>query len=248
MSRYGWLPSLPDHRDIRSDISGLALPPTTVDPRHRFPWGRQDQLNLGSCTANAANRAVQIHYLFGKDTVLPNLSRLFTYYEERLREGTLNQGDCGAMGRDGFWVAKNLGIPPETDWPYKVTAFAARPPDVAYSDPNRAVIERYTHPNPDWTTFTTVLAHHQPIIFGFTVYESFESEEVARTGVVPMPKPTESVLGGHEVVAIGYKPGYFLCENSWGPDWGEEGFFWMPAAYLLSRSYCGDYRTIPRRA
>ena len=48
------------------------------------------------------------------------------------------------------------------------------------------------------------LAGGFPFVFGFTVYESFESPVVAETGEVNMPRVSELALGGHAVLAVGY--------------------------------------------
>ena len=83
-------------------------------------------------------------------------------------------------------------------------------------------------------------------MFGFTVYESFESQEVAKTGVVPMPAPGEQVVGGHAVLAVGYDDSAqtFMVRNSWGTGWGQAGYFTMPYAYLTTRGLSSDFWTI----
>jgi C1A family cysteine protease len=92
-----------------------------------------------------------------------------------------------------------------------------------------------------------VLASGYPISFGFTVYESFE-KDVGSDGIVPMPQPDETVIGGHAVVAIGYKPIqrqlYFECRNSWGNDWADHGHFWMPGDYVTSSNLAQDFWVI----
>ena len=90
------------------------------------------------------------------------------------------------------------------------------------------------------------LASGFPFVFGFTVYESFESQEVAKTGMVPMPAAGESVLGGHAVLAVGYDDGHqrFIVRNSWGTGWGMQGYFTMPYAYLTERDLSSDFWTI----
>jgi C1A family cysteine protease len=92
------------------------------------------------------------------------------------------------------------------------------------------------------------LAQGYPFVFGFSVYESFESEEVATTGVVNIPKPGEQLLGGHAVMAVGYndKAQRFIVRNSWGTDWGKAGYFSIPFAYLASRDLSDDFWTIRR--
>ena len=94
-----------------------------------------------------------------------------------------------------------------------------------------------------------VLSNRQTIAFGFTVYESFESQEVAQTGIVPMPTRDERTLGGHEVLLVGYlknEPNYGLVRNSWGTSWGMAGYFLMPWAYLMDANLASDFRTIRR--
>lgn len=83
-------------------------------------------------------------------------------------------------------------------------------------------------------------------VFGFTVYESFESNTVARTGHAPMPSTRERVLGGHAVCAIGYDESkrWFICRNSWGTSWGMRGYFTLPYDYLTSSDLAADFWTI----
>ncbi|WP_280701372.1 C1 family peptidase [Kitasatospora sp. GP82] len=90
------------------------------------------------------------------------------------------------------------------------------------------------------------LAAGFPFVFGFTVYSSFESPEVAKTGEAPMPSPSDQVLGGHAVLAVGYDDSTqrFLVRNSWGPDWGLDGYFTLPYAYLTEQGLSSDFWTI----
>jgi C1A family cysteine protease len=90
------------------------------------------------------------------------------------------------------------------------------------------------------------LASGYPFVFGFTVYESFESEAVASTGVVPMPASGERTVGDHAVVAVGYDDAKrnFIVRNSWGSDWGDKGYFYMPYEYLMASDYADDFWTI----
>jgi C1A family cysteine protease len=85
-----------------------------------------------------------------------------------------------------------------------------------------------------------------PFVVGFAVYESFESDAVARTGTVPLPAPTEAVIGGHAVLAVGYDDAKqrFHMMNSWGAGWGDKGFFTMPYAYLTDEDLSADFWTI----
>ena len=247
IKRYGWKPSLPDHRDLLADTTGLT-PLPEVDPRDKMP-PVYDQGQLGSCTANAVGAALEYDAMLdGADPGTP--SRLFIYYCERQLEGSLGQGDTGAMGRDGFKAARRYGAPPETDWPYDIAQYADDPPQQAWSDAAAHKLTKHYKSVPrSLNQFRLVLSNQQTIAFGFSVYESFESPEVAKTGIVPMPSPDEKQMGGHEVLAVGYladQPNYVLVRNSWGSNWGLGGYFLMPWQYLLSTDLASDFRTIVR--
>jgi len=90
------------------------------------------------------------------------------------------------------------------------------------------------------------LAAGYPFVFGFTVYESFETQDMAHSGVLQMPQPDEQVLGGHAGLAVGYDDASqrFIVRNSWGTDWGQAGYFTMPYAYLTTRGLASDFWTM----
>ncbi len=90
------------------------------------------------------------------------------------------------------------------------------------------------------------LAAGYPFVIGFSVYESFESKKVAKTGHAPMPGPHEKMLGGHCVLAVGYNDAHqhFILRNSWGAGWGMEGYFTLPYSYLLDENLSTDFWTI----
>jgi C1A family cysteine protease len=83
-------------------------------------------------------------------------------------------------------------------------------------------------------------------VFGFSVYESFESDDVALSGLVPLPAAHESMLGGHAVLLVGYdhERKLFKVRNSWGPSWGDGGYFWMPYDYVCDPELADDFWTL----
>ena len=246
IQRYGWKPSLPDLRDHIADASELTVR-DEVDPRGDLP-PVFDQGQLGSCTANAVAGAVEYDAkLAGSDP--GTLSRLWIYYYERKIEGSPAEQDTGAFGRDGFKVCKTLGVPLEKDWPYDIAKFSDEPPANLADEARQHRISNYRSVPRNADSMRAVLSNDQTIALGFTVYESFESAEVAKTGIVPLPTRGEKTLGGHEVLLVGYlkdEPNYGLVRNSWGTGWGLQGYFLMPWAYLLDRNLASDFRTIRR--
>jgi C1A family cysteine protease len=246
VKQYGWIPDLPDARDhmYAAPPQVLATLPPKVDLRPQCP-PVLDQGQLGSCTANAIANA----HLFeqrkqkAKQPFLP--SRLFIYYNERVMEGSV-QIDSGAMIRDGIKSIAKQGACAEKQWPYIIAKFIRKPTQVCYKDAEKHQAVSYQRLVPTLTQLKGCLASGYPFVFGFTVYESFESQEVTKTGVVPMPAASEQVLGGHAVLAVGYDDTAqrFIVMNSWGTDWGMKGFFTMPYAYLTDTNLADDFWTV----
>jgi C1A family cysteine protease len=204
-----------------------------------------DQGQLGSCTANAIAGALEFDQIKEADKTIFTPSRLFIYYNERTMEHTVNT-DSGAQIRDGIKSVGSIGAPPETDWPYDITKFADRPPAKAFTDAPLGKALQYQRVPQVLNQMKGCLASGYPFVFGFTVYESFESQQVATNGIVPMPAAGEKVLGGHAVVAVGYEDNSqrFIVRNSWGPGWGMKGYFTMPYAYLTDSNLSDDFWTV----
>jgi C1A family cysteine protease len=89
-----------------------------------------------------------------------------------------------------------------------------------------------------------VLAAGKPVLIGMSVYASFENPEVAETGQVPMPKRREQLMGGHAVLVVGYEQKEYIIRNSWGEDWGDNGYFYLPQEYLSNPSLASDFWTL----
>jgi C1A family cysteine protease len=241
---YGWLPDRPDQRDklYRAIARAPRRLPASVDLR-ALCSPVEDQGPLGSCTANALVGNLELlEKKAGKRAT--NLSRLFVYYNERLVEGTVKE-DAGALLRDGIKTLAKYGVCPEAQWRYVVRKFAEQPPKACYDHAAEHQILSY-HRITALKEMKTCLAEGYPFVFGFTVYESFESDTVAKSGKLNLPKQDEKDVGGHAVMAVGYDEAQqrFLIRNSWGTDWGKGGYFTMPYEYLDRRDLSDDFWTI----
>jgi C1A family cysteine protease len=240
---YGWIPDHPDHRDDRYVAPGAMLRslPPRVDLRPACPPVYQ-QGHLGSCTANAVAAAIQFDRM--KQGLAPVFtpSRLFIYYNARFLHGTVD-ADSGVMIRDAIKSVATAGVCPEIMWRYDVAAFRVPPTGACYHVAawHRAV--RYQRLSQDLDQMKTCLASGYPFVFGFTVYDRFESPEVASTGQVPMPSSEEAVVGSHAVLAVGYDETqrWFIIRNSYGPHWGMRGYFTLPYAFIASDNLASDF-------
>ncbi len=239
---YGWLPQLPDIRDARLALPAVRSLPASVDLSTLPDMPPvYDQGQLGSCTANAIGAAVDFQN-HRQDQKWLTPSRLWIYYQERVIEGTVSQ-DSGAQIRDGMKAVAKLGVCPETDWPYDIATFADKPPRKDYKDALKDRVVTYESAPQELFGLKSVLASGLPVVFGFTVYESFEGEQVAKTGIMPMPSPSEAVVGGHAVLMVGYDDAHdrFKVRNSWGTSWGQEGYFEMPYPYATNTKLASDF-------
>jgi C1A family cysteine protease len=241
IKKYGWIPQLPDLRDAQLQIEAVTALPSSVDLSTLANMPPvYDQGQLGSCTGNAISGAVDFenHKL---DGVFVTPSRLWVYYQERVIEGTVAQ-DAGGQIRDGIKAVAQLGICPESDWPYDIATFAQTPPQKDYTDALKDKVVSYEAVTQELFALKSVLARGLPIVFGFTVYASFEGQSVASSGIVPMPSPSE-VVGGHAVVLVGYNDAVdrFRVRNSWGTGWGQNGYFEIPYLYVTSGSLASDF-------
>jgi C1A family cysteine protease len=240
----GWRRQLPDHRDILltltydpATLPGLVSLISLCPPVY-------DQGQLGSCSANAWCADVEFETIKqGKPTVMP--SRLFVYYNERLLEGTVKY-DAGAYLRDGIKTLIKQGVCPETEWPYNIKKFKSKPTKKCYKDALKEQAIKYMALVNTPDQLKGCLASGYPFVFGFTVYSSFMSDEVAATGMMPMPQPDDSVEGGHAVMCVGYDEAkqVYIVRNSWGTAWGDQGYFYMPYDYMHNQNLCADFWTI----
>lgn len=242
IARYGWRPDLPDARDHGRPrvVSASALPPR-VDLRPLLP-PVYDQGMVGSCVGNSVAAAVQFTRL--RVEAAPDFapSRLYIYYNARLLEGAVGF-DGGAQIRDGVKGVVLYGAPPEDKWAYDTDQVLATPPQEAYDAGKLDLLLGYQSVDQTIDDIRHALASNQPVIFGFSVYETFEGPQVAATGQVPLPTPGEDLVGGHAVLGVGYDDSsrVLIVRNSWGADWGLQGYFTLPYAYVSSPDLASDF-------
>jgi C1A family cysteine protease len=242
--KFGWVKDNVDPRDRKFKITAPHELPSIVDLRQYCP-PVYNQGELGSCTANALGAAFQFEQIKQKkQDFIP--SRLFIYYNERALEGTINE-DAGAMIRDGIKTMVKDGVCSESMWKYDIWKFKTKPNNDCYRVALDNQVLEYLRISPH-TLYEVkhCLSDGYPVAFGFTIYESFMSDEVARTGIASMPKPGEQSMGGHAVLAVGYDDNKqaLIVRNSWGEKWGINGYFYLPYGYVEQSGLSADYWTI----
>ena len=247
--KYGWKRDLPDKRDHVFDTNNYLLlvekEVTNIDLREKCP-PVYNQGELGSCTANAIACAIQFDEM--KQNLENNIpSRLFIYYNERDIEGNIDR-DTGASLRDGVKCINNIGYCNETQWPYDIKKFTEKPSQECYDYARKHKSLSYKRVQQDESHIKTILNMGFPVVFGISVYESFEYEEVAKTGIVPLPEKEERMLGGHAIVLVGYdeEKHLFTFRNSWGENWGDKGYGYLPFEYVCDVNLASDFWVVTK--
>ena len=172
-------------------------------------------------------------------------SRLFIYYNERAMEHT-TASDSGAQIRDGIKSVGKQGDCPEKLWPYDIAKFSQQPPASCYKNATKHKAVLYQRVSRIANQMKGCIASGYPFVFGFSVYDSFMSPDVAKTGHAKMPGAMDKLEGGHAVMAVGYddENQWFIVRNSWGTGWGMKGYFTLPYAYLAEENLSDDFWTI----
>lgn len=242
-----------DKRDLHFTTTILphseVVLPKSVDLRKKCP-PVYDQGKLGSCTANAG---CACRIMLMNDSEI-DLSRLFLYYVERGIEGNVKK-DSGASLRDTCKSIYKFGVCEETYMPYNEEKFSYHPTKRAFVNADNYKITAYKSLNALDEIKQNLALRQQPVLMGMNIYESFENKKLKETGLMSMPKKDEKILGGHAVLVVGYKDikssnfhkaksnvnlGHLIIRNSWGSNWGDEGYFYMPYDFVKPE-YTYDY-------
>lgn len=255
-SRYLLARDIPDPRDYVYSLRRhqLQIPlPHRIDLRPHCPRVL-DQGSIGTCTAHAVAAAFAFEQRVQRvRPIIP--SRLFIFYNERSMTGQRSL-NCVVRLRDAIKAVSKRGVCPESLWPYTEDSkvLRARPPKVAFeAAANHKIVEYHRIPIGTMSRGTHLrhlkqcLADGCPILFGFMLYKGFESQEVKKAGIMPIPdRKREELLGGHAVMAVGYddRRTAVLVRNSWGPGWGLRGYFWMPYKLISDPDFAHDFWTV----
>jgi len=223
--------SLPEQVDLRPYMSAV-----------------EDQRDTNSCAANAIAGAYEylMKRLKGR---ADDVSRLFIYYNARALDGDTSL-DQGTYISSCVKATKKQGLCVETTWPFNPAQILKRPAEVAYEEAQGfrlKPIPRRVEVNLE--AMKNCLAEGFPFIFGLQLFGSFQ--KAGSEGLVPMPDvENDQHDGGHAMLCVGYSEPdqVFIVRNSWGRDWGEYGYCYIPYDYMTDPELNTDCWTLIRKA
>lgn len=227
--------TLKDHVDLRRYAEPLGI-----------PW---NQGNKGSCVGhgvgvNLSARAVEqgVFTMLGQ-----RFSPEWIYDGAREIEGTLDE-DAGCMPDNAFLFLEKHGCLPESFDPYTEELITQAPSDDLEAEKWPCTNHYRVDNGP--TGLQASLSVGNFISIGIPFFSKWE--DVGPNGILDDVMPEDEIGGGHEMCLFGHfhvngKP-YFICLNSWGKEWGEGGWCYIPATAfeVMKAVYSGYDAHFPR--
>lgn len=242
--KYTWKKPKNPHKNKLKLLAVNPNLPVFFDLRSKMP-PIYDQMSLGSCVDNSIAAAFQLVLNNSKMEDKSARSRLFMYFNARIMENEIYE-DCGSSIEDCLSGIEKKGACSETLYPYYPQYFANLPPAQCYAagKPYSGIATHQV--DQDLNQIKQAIVNGFPVIFGIMVYSSFESPAVMKSGIIPLPKEGETELGGHCILACTYsdKDQCFIIRNSWGPDVGQKGYFFLPYSYVMNERLSADFWVI----
>jgi C1A family cysteine protease len=262
---FGWRPDPPDFRDYTHETAsvvqmlrslkvrrrGGSRPSIVrVDLREFFPEP-SDQGRLAASPAHAC--AALVEYFeqrsLGQDL---RAARLFLHHNARRM--AMTSQDSAVNLRATLKAVACCGLPPERFWPYDMAKVDTEPDAFLYSFSGRfselqyvRLDARNARGSAALDVVRSFLAVGFPVAFGVAVPTS-----ISLSAEIPYWPTFDSALGGQALLAVGYDDqwlsssrGALLVRNSWGPEWGEKGYGWLPYAFVEER-LAVDFWTVLR--
>ena len=208
----------------------------SVDLRQYLSKDIENQGEIGSCVTNAITSALEYisHRATGK---FFQMSRLFLYYNARaynMQEGDLLK-DSGCSILNALHCAQNIGVCLESNWPYDVSKMNEKPSATAFVEAEKYKVDQFQFVKNNLNDMLSCLDEGYPFVFGLKLTKSFNQIG----GLVPIPEAGDSGLGkhsNHAMLCVGYnkKEKFFIVRNSWGSEWGDGGYCYIPFDYMTS--------------
>jgi len=240
----------PNAKEFDAAQSGIAELPPKVDLRP-FMTKVEDQRQTNSCSANATAGAYE--YLMKRHLGEGgyDVSRMFMYFNGRSIGGGEIEDQGAALG-DVIAGLQQAGACSEQTWPFDEKRVNEEPVSEAFDEASQFLVEDVQQIPTELDAWKSALAMGSPIIFGLKLFGSFDKQR--KPGLVPAPTKSEAGRadhGGHAMLCVGYSDSdkVFIVRNSWGESWGDNGYCYIPYAYVMNEDYnFGDSWTIHRVA
>ncbi len=228
-----------DPKDLRDIPMALVLPAIPLPKSFDYTASMtpvRDQGTDGTCVAFASVVGVKEYEDSKEYRKLIELSPRYVYSLCKKFDGAPNKE--GTYPRLAMKVLLNYGVCPENLWPYKPHQ-KDRPKKNAEKRAKRYRIKAYARLK-SLLEMKRNLLINGPFLAGVKVFKSWLGKKAQKTGLIPMPKRKEELIGGHAVCIVGFNDAkqFFKFKNSWSAKWADKGYGYLPYEYI--RRYCRD--------
>jgi len=221
----------------------------SVDLRQNFN-SVKNQGEQGSCLAFSVTSIFE-YALKLNQSKESDLSEAFLYYNSRKMDtiGDVSvTNDIGSRFKPSMDSLHKYGIALEKFCPYSEDRFDQKPSDEAYRDALSRRLIKALNVNKKVYDIKSALADGYPVAASFILYPSFSE---TNNGFIPMPDEKEIAeefsedvpkdkYFRHAMVITGFSDQLkmFVVRNSWGTDWGEDGYGYLPYSYVENERLC----------
>jgi C1A family cysteine protease len=208
---------LPERVDMRPSLSAV-----------------QDQGARSTCLAFAVTAAHEVMRNV-HNGVTEDLSEELLYWGCKQIDGNT---EPGSVFPSAAAALMQWGQPREELWPYKGDRDDT---DVSYSPPDGTLDAAICFKAPmrridaNIQSIKTWLSRGYAVALGIILSQGFYTPF---HGAMSIPTSDEELTEGHAVLVVGYEDspipgeGFLILRNSWGVDWGEGGYGYLPYAYI----------------
>ena len=222
-----------DDRDylMRAYLPVIKLPKKIDYTKNLSPV--RDQGDEGTCVSFACTTGMKEYQELIDYKQLVELSPRFVYSECKKIDGQPKEE--GTTIRAAMQVLERKGVCLEKFWPYQPYQ-KDKPKKGEVVNAKKFCIKTYARIL-NLKELRLSLVTKGPCVIGIEVFDGIMD---TKTGLVPMPKKNETVLGGHAICAIGYDDNMKVIKfkNSWSDKWGKKGYGFLPYAYIEQIPAC----------
>ncbi len=248
----GVIASKPDHRDWLYAVKAGPLP--ALPPSYRLPeYPVGNQGNLGSCVGWGGAAVKESQENVGVYKFL-RFSPLFIYRECKQIDGLPDQE--GTTLKAAMQVLQKIGACLERSYPYTTVKPFPQPDPEDYEEAAKYKIGNYVKIQTlDELKAAVMDPRTGAVLAAVLVCKSFT---ITDTGFVPMPggdgvvSDRDTILGAHAIAVTGWddnlehrypsgvvRKGFLRFRNSWGKEWGDKGYGWLPYDFFYGRADFG---------
>ena len=239
--KFRLLPNI-DEQPLKDNYEAHEVKMESVDLRSNFS-NIKNQGQQGSCLSFTLTSIFEYMMKVSKQEDC-DLSEAFLYYNARnLDENESVNNDNGSRFHPSIESLSKYGIALEKYWPYNDSVYNTRPSDEAYKDAATRKLIKALNVERSVDAVKSALADGYPVAASFTLYPSFNQngayiqmpteEEIENANNVEQENEMYR-HARHAMTIVGFSDDLqmFLVRNSWGEDWGDKGYCYIPYAYV----------------